>query len=137
MQFLNPCALKGRCVQGSIHIGGVRVLHKAQHRQLYITCARLVILGPWWGLTGLRRWRVGGGEWVALIFFFSPEKNEMRVIGLKRVWFKLRRFWSVFYTRSQFADRNRPPGSLDVRKGVEKNGQHASRPERILENDFQ
>lgn len=59
----------------------------------------------------------GGSGWCVL---FSPEKNEMLVIGLKRVWFKLRRLGSVFCTRSQSAERNRPPGSLDVRTAAEK-----------------
>lgn len=81
-------------------------------------CASLVFLGPWWGLRGLRRG--GGGVWVGGAYFFPPEKNEMRVIGLQRVWFKLRPLGSDFCTLSQSAERNRPPGSLDVRTAAEK-----------------
>lgn len=124
------------CVKGKVRSwfnpaqAGVNVLYTAHHSQLYIMCTCLVFPGPWWGLRGLRGWRgeVGGAN------LFSPEKNEMRVIGLKRVWFKLRRLGSEF---SALGHSHPTATGLLIPEQQLRNSHHAGRPERILENDFQ
>lgn len=139
VQFLNPCALKGKCVQG-FNPAQAESEFSIKRNTVHFTLRAHALwsMGPWWGLTGLRRWRVGGGEGSG---WHSPEKkNEMRVIGLKGVWFKLRRFWSVFLYKVTVRRAQQPTwftGRPESGRRRKKNSQHASRPERILENDFQ
>lgn len=66
-------------------------------------------------MVGIEGREVGG----AYIFQKKREKNT-QIIGLKRVWFKLRLFDSRFCTLSQVAVHSRPPRSPEVRKPAEK-----------------
>lgn len=130
VEFLNPCALKGRCVQGLIpHRRSKRSPYAATQSTLhYVYMPR--VPGAMVGIEGFTSSE--GGEVGGAL-----DKNEMRVIGLNRVWFKLRRLGSEFSVIGEI----QPCATgllLHWTSGQQlRNSQHASRPERILENDFQ